>query len=121
MFLLRGWDSRMSHCLSKDGDQVRRRLPGVLRHISKEGELDQLRHLRAVGRAAALALAAVLGFAAVVARLAATLSLAVVLAFTGVLRWLVGIGVTETDLGGFYRGCGLRGGLRLRSYRGSAD
>jgi hypothetical protein len=41
-------------------------------------ELDQSRHLGAVGGAAALALAAVLAFAAVVARLAAALALTVV-------------------------------------------
>src|SRR5271165_2322614 len=41
--------------------------------------------LGAVGRAAALALAAVLSFAAIVAALAATLALAIILAFTGVL------------------------------------
>src|SRR5690348_11407800 len=60
--------------------------------------LDQLRHLAAVGGAAALALAAVLGLAAVVARLAAALALAVILAFTGVLRGLVGAGVHQAGL-----------------------
>jgi hypothetical protein len=44
-----------------------------------------VRHLGAVGCAAALALAGVLGFAAVVAGLATALTLAGVLAFTGVL------------------------------------
>ena len=62
------------------------------------GKLDQLRHLGAVGCAAALALAAVLSFAAVVARLAAALAFAVVLAFTGMLGGLVGTGETHAGL-----------------------
>src|SRR5712672_998231 len=44
-----------------------------------------VRHLRAVGCAAALALARVLAFATIVARLAAALAFAGVLALTGVL------------------------------------
>ena len=61
--------------------------------------LDELRHLGAVGCAAALALAAVLLFAAVVAALAAALTLTVILAFTGMLGWLVRIGITQAGLG----------------------
>ena len=65
--------------------------------------LDELRHLGAVCCTAALALAAVLLLAAVVAALAAALAFAVVFAFTGMLGWLVGIGITQTGLGRFDR------------------
>ena len=73
-------------------------------HRSASPDLDELRHLGAVGCAAALALAAVLAFAAVVAGLAAALSLAIVLAFTGVLGRLVLSGVAEAGLGRLDRG-----------------
>ena len=64
-----------------------------------------VRHLGAVGSAAALALAGVLAFAAVVAGLATALTLAGVLALTSVLffYFLVGLLVRAVILGGHSR------------------
>jgi hypothetical protein len=82
---------------------MRRRCSGLSAESAMENRLDELRHLRAIGGAAALALAAVLLLAAVVAALAAALPLTVILAFTGVLRWLVGVGIAESGLGSLDR------------------
>jgi len=49
------------------------------------GKLQDLRWLRTVGGATALAFAIVLGFTAVTGRFAASFALAIVLAFAGVL------------------------------------
>ena len=59
--------------------------PSITRKSVGSGLGLLVRHLGAVGGAAALALAGVLAFAAVVAGLATALTLAGVLAFTGVL------------------------------------
>ena len=82
--------------------------------------LDGLRHLGAVGGAAALAFAAVLALAAVVAGLAAALAFAVVLAFTGVLSRLVLIDVLQACLGSLDRGLGGVGRCSMCN-RGSAN
>ena len=78
---------------------MRRRCSGLYAASVLENCLDELRHLGAVGRAATLAFAAVLRLASVVTGLAAALSLAIVLALTGMLGWLVCIGIAESGLG----------------------
>src|SRR3974390_884038 len=83
--------------------------------------LNKLRHLGAVGCAAALALAAVLALATVVAGLAATLPFTVVLAFTRVLGRLVLIRIPQTGFGGFHCGGLRRVGGSVRCNAGSAD
>src|ERR1035441_1762097 len=85
------------------------------------GRLDQLRHLRAVGCAVALALAAVLTLAAVVARFAAALALTVILALTRMLGGVLA-GVAQAGLGRLGRGALRRCSRCGRvSSNGSAD
>src|SRR4051812_44874653 len=90
-------------------------------HRPSRDELDRLGHRRAIGRTAALALAAVLAFAAVVAGFAAALALAIVLAFTAVLGRLVRTGQPDPSLRRLDAGAigTVRG--RLGRYGGSTD
>jgi len=100
---------------------MRRRCSGVSAASAMENCLDELRHLGAVGRAAALAFAAVLGLAAVVAGLAAALALAIVLALTGVLGGLVSAGKAQPGLCSLDAGAVGTIGGRLGRYGGSTD
>ena len=90
--------------------------PSITRKSVGSGLGLLVRHLGAVGGAAALALAGVLAFAAVVAGLATALTLAGVLAFTGVLffYFLAGGFVRAVVLGGHSR-------LDARQQIGSLD
>jgi hypothetical protein len=90
--------------------------PSIARKSVGSGLGLLVRHLGAVGGAAALALAGVLAFAAVVAGLATALTLAGVLAFTGVLffYFLAGGLVCTVILGG-------HSGLDARQQIGSLD
>ena len=92
------------HSQNLDGDE-KAKGPRVTRPFRAGVKL--VRHLGAVGSAAALALAAVLAFAAVVAALAAALALAVVFAFTGVLGGFGEIDAGERQLARLQNGrCG---------------
>jgi hypothetical protein len=92
---------------------------GLFAASAMEKCLDELRHLGAVCCATALALAAVFLLAAVVAGLTSALAFAVVLAFTGVLGWLVSVGIAKTCLRSL-DSCTVRRALRVRN-RCSAD
>jgi hypothetical protein len=95
-------------------------LPGPLSHGKSVG-VKLLRHLGAVGGAAALALARVLAFAAVVAGLAAALALAAVLALTSVLFLHLFVGSSRLVVLSGYSGLDARQIRRFEAGTGACE